>query len=202
MMTTTNDWFDKDAAGFPLDWCPVKDRGFMNELVLQEAAMIDTDKDGPSWAYRPYPISTLGQVLAALNLVKPLTSFLEVGCGPGTKLLMVDRIFKGARVSGFDYNAQYIMAARDLIKAYGRQDEIVAFQERAELFQRYGFYQYIYINRPLWEQEAALALEVEIEDQMHPGSVLILANAVNKPPWKVLAEATALVAYEVPRRTS
>jgi SAM-dependent methyltransferase len=192
-------WFDKDVAGFPLDWCPVGDRGFLNELVLSEAAMPEGDKDGLSWTYRPYPLSVLGKVLTEVDKQIQLTGFLEVGCGPGTKLLMVDRLFPDVDILGFDYNEEYIKKAGELLETYGRRAAIGLQVARAETYSGYGNFNCVYVNRPLWNWQDAHTLERYIASQVPPGGVLILVNAAYQPGWKVLATAMALVAYEVPR---
>jgi SAM-dependent methyltransferase len=199
-MTNDDAWFDKDVAGFDLTWCPVGERGFMNELVMVEAAMPEAGKDGQSWMYRPYPLSTLGKVLTDIDKEVQLTSFLEVGCGPGTKLLMVDRLFPDVDVVGFDYNAEYIEMATELIRSYGRTDAIGLGVDMAQDFKGYDTFSCVYLNRPLWNWQMAEILENHIASTMTPGSVLILVNAASQPPWRVITEATALTAYEVPAR--
>jgi SAM-dependent methyltransferase len=201
MHSATDDtWFDKDVAGFDLTWCPIGERGFMNELVMVEAAMPEAGKDGQSWMYRPYPLSVLGKVLTEVDKQVQLTGFLEVGCGPGTKLLMVDRLFPDVDVLGFDYNEQYIAQADELLKSYGRREAIGLHVGRAEHFTGYASFNCVYVNRPLWDWQAANLLERTIAASMAPGSVLILANAASQPNGKILAEATTLAAYEIPTR--
>jgi hypothetical protein len=174
-----------DVAGFDLSWCPkVEDRNLINELVGLEYVSTDNQIDGDSWMFKPYPISMLGKLLAAIrddsDEQQPegyIPTFLEVGCGPGTKLLMVNKIF-GLSVIGFDYNPQYCADARTLLESrdclYWEVEELDAFdQHAADLYEDADI---IYLNRPYVHLEKQALLEAKVFSHMKPDAYIILAN--------------------------
>lgn len=97
------------------------------------------------------------------------TTFLDAGCGTGTKLMLAEALF-GVAGCGIDIVPEFIAAARQSgLKA----DLIDAFE-----FGAYDAYDIVYVNRPSTLQDE---LEKLICDRMRPGAVLLAANWRHDP---------------------
>jgi hypothetical protein len=197
-----------DIAGFDLSWCSsVANRNLINELIGLEAVSTDNMTDGASWMFKPYPISTLGKLITAIIdaapterlIAGPPFKFLEVGCGIGAKMLMVNKIF-GMAVRGFDYNEQYCNDAMALLDSRDCTDWLVERRDAFEANDRYREADIIYLNRPFVHLEKEAELEMQVFAAMKPGAYIILANYAteakrfNEATWrKIAADNVALV---------
>jgi SAM-dependent methyltransferase len=96
-------------------------------------------------------------------------TFLDAGCGIGTKCLIAAQ--HGLAAYGFDRVPEYVAEARRL--------GVSADPGLAEMYQGYGQHGLVYVNHPLacgpgCDDEATL--EHYIHEQMAPGSVLMFMN--------------------------
>jgi 2-polyprenyl-3-methyl-5-hydroxy-6-metoxy-1,4-benzoquinol methylase len=202
-----------DIAGFDLSWCPSQEhRNLLNELIGLEAVSTDNQTDGPSWMFKPYPISPLGKLLWAVmedmpnskfnnpQTLDPLPRlrFLEVGCGIGAKMLMVEKIF-GLTVLGFDYNPGYVSDANDLLTSRGcRAHAYVADALHEDTLADYAEADIVYLNRPFVHLELQSKLEALVFNHMKPGAYIILANYATEPSWRRVAEDQVAVVFQKP----
>lgn len=103
----------------------------------------------------------------------PGNSFLEVGCGPGTKMLLARELF-GLDVTGFDRVPEYVVAAKELGLNVAECD---AFD-----FQAYNKFDIVFFNRPFRDPETQRDLERLIYSRVRRGSVVICMNLETQPP--------------------
>ena len=120
----------------------------------------------------PFPLDRFTALLEACLPYVPIENqtFLDVGCGIGTKLLVA--AFYGLAAHGIDRVPEYLNEAARL----GTDVEEVL----AEDYAGYGRFGLVYLNHPLivmrpGDNRAAL-LERSIHAQMTPGSVLLSVN--------------------------
>jgi trans-aconitate methyltransferase len=99
--------------------------------------------------------------------------FLDVGCGPGTRMLLAQEIF-GLDVKGFDRVPEYVSSAR----LYGLN---VTCEDALE-YKDYGSFDLIWFNRPIRDRELQFRLEAKIWEEMAPGAVVGCANLESPPP--------------------
>lgn len=176
-----------DMFGFDYSWCEgLPGRALINELLGIEMISIDNSIDGPSWMYKPYPLSTFGRMLHTIvedmNWTWPRSAgdtpiLTEVGCGVGTKLVLAEKLFK-LRVNGFDYNQDYCNAAGQLLHDKGCENWTIQTLD-ARSHDAIGLYQQsdiVYLNRPFVHLDLQGALEQVVMECMHPGAYIILAN--------------------------
>lgn len=122
--------------------------------------------------YLPYPERLFLPLL--FDAIRYVTGrrFLDVGCGPGTKMRLVEAF--GFDVYGVDYLASHVAEANR-----GRVSDH-AWQGDARSFGWYGDYDLLLLNRPLEgpEQEG---MELLVMEGMRPGAVLINVNGCVDP---------------------
>jgi hypothetical protein len=197
-------WFSMDIAGFDLSWAEPTLRGFINELVGIESMHIENDTDGLFFQYRPYPLSIFGKVLDTIYPDQPLDSFLEVGCGIGTKMLLTRALFPTAVVGGFDRTRSYIELAYDLFRQYPKYNHNLDISiEDAQAYDSYRSYDCIFLNRPIWDYDYETSLEHQVAEQLPRGGVLMLGNGLTTKEleargWPIIATETALTVFRKP----
>lgn len=103
----------------------------------------------------------------------PGTSFLEVGCGPGTKMMLARDLF-GLDVTGFDRVPEFVGAAQ-------QQGLNVACCDAFD-FQAYGKFDIVFFNRPFRNREVQRDLERLVYSKVRRGAVIICMNLENQPP--------------------
>ena len=129
--------------------------------------------------WMPLSVPRFVMLLTDAVAVSRGTSFLDVGCGPGTKVLLAEKLY-GLDGHGIDRVPDYVQAARDL--------GVSAEQADAITWCDYGRYDILYLNKPCHGPLEAL-LERRVMGLMKPGAVLIMANAADRPPadWELVA---------------
>jgi SAM-dependent methyltransferase len=195
-----------DIAGNDMTWIlkrPTRatDALVVNELIGMEAVSIDlSDEDDHAFGFRPYPLGAFGAMLdVAVAEWKDQhgpakARFLEVGCGPGTKLVLADEVFH-LFAYGFDVSPKYVQAASDLVGA--RDGTAGIWRQDARSFDKWRNYDIIFLNRPLRDYQDELRLELEVFGQMGVGSILILGNGLSTPDgWVKLATGVAAAVYK------
>jgi SAM-dependent methyltransferase len=125
----------------------------------------------------------------AMGAVEPpsgtFVRFLDVGCGPGTKVFLAQALF-GVAGYGIDRVQEYVDAAK--------RNGVNAECTNAFHFQDYARYDIVYLNKPC-HGDLEAKLELKIKEEMAPGAVLILANAAEWPfAWEQVAVEWDLMA--------
>jgi SAM-dependent methyltransferase len=124
----------------------------------------------------PAFISMAAEALAWFADDKPgrtAVTALEIGCGPGPKMLLLRDLF-GCDVAGFDRNAEYVAAARSL-----GLDASVA---DAQHYAGYGHYDLIWFNRVARDPQIQRLTEHRVWTCTAPGSAVMCANLEHPPP--------------------
>lgn len=111
--------------------------------------------------------------------------FLEIGCGPGTKMLLAQEIF-GLRAYGIDSEHEYIKAAWEL--------GLTAEPADALGWGAYGDFGIVFFNRVFHGTGEGAVKQAQLEAQvwadMAPGAVVIAMNLLDKPPssWLIVTD--------------
>lgn len=135
--------------------------------------------------YTPWMPSDVAQFLVLLveaMAEAPGDRFLEVGCGPGTKMLLARELF-GLDVHGFDRVPEYVDAAQE--------HSLDVFLQDALTYRDYGKFDIVFLNRPCRDAVLERELERKVWQQMRRGAVLLLMNTEMKPPetrWLVVTD--------------
>jgi SAM-dependent methyltransferase len=107
-------------------------------------------------------------------------SFLEVGCGIGTKAVYASRAYSLTTV-GIDRIGEYVAEAK--------KAGLSAFETDALHFGSYGDYGIVYVNHPFKDFDAERVLEHKIQADMMAGAVLICVNTMHYPRgWEVVCK--------------
>lgn len=131
--------------------------------------------DDPLWhAYDPLPFwDFLAGVQQASELTEGRT-FLDVGCGIGTKLSMMHAL--GWAVAGVDHHLPYVEAARELVPEatveHGSILEQAAFE--ADL---------VYMYRPARPLDLEIEVERYVLDRVRPGTVCFFPLRHDPEVW-------------------
>jgi SAM-dependent methyltransferase len=135
--------------------------------------------------FTPWMPSDVAQYLVLLIEAMAEASgdrFLEVGCGPGTKMLLARELF-GLDVHGFDRVPEYVAAAWE--------QGLSAFVHDAAEYPDYDKYDIVFFNRPFRDRDAQRELESKIWRSMRRGAVVIAMNLETQPPdnrWLVVTD--------------
>jgi hypothetical protein len=107
---------------------------------------------------------------------------LEVGAGPGGKLLLA-RDGYGFDVSGIEIDDEMAAAARELGLNVQTADAVT--------WKGYGDAEAVCFNRVLRDAGAELELEQRVWREMAPGAVAVCANLESRPPssWFIVLDA-------------
>lgn len=98
--------------------------------------------------------------------------FLEIGAGPGTKMLLMREIF-GFDVRGFERTDEYAAAGRAMGLDVATCDALDWKDYSAEL---------IWFNRVFRDPAPQRELEQRVWDEADPGAVIMCANLESRPP--------------------
>jgi hypothetical protein len=120
-----------------------------------------------SW---PEFISMTAEALPELSGRK----YLEVGCGPGSRMLLAREIF-GLEVSGFDRVSEYTEFAGELLQTPVTCEDALEYKD-------YGSFDLLWFNRPIRDQDLQGKLEAKVWDEMAPGAVVACAHLDSRPP--------------------
>lgn len=100
---------------------------------------------------------------------KPPQSFLDVGCGLGTKLIMVNHAFR--QIDGIEFDSGYAEKARELTKL--RDDRITIIETDALKFNGYQNYDIIYFYTPINDRKKQILLETRIIRRAKAGAIIV-----------------------------
>jgi protein-L-isoaspartate O-methyltransferase len=159
--------------------------------VMRKAAQLDRDwmRKVPEdvrnrrlyTPWMPFSIPAFVALLAEALPEVPGDRFLEVGCGPGSKMLIAREIF-GLDVHGVERSDEMAAAARTL----GLDAETAD----AAAWDGYGKHDVVWFNRPFRDPGTQQQLEDLVWRDMAPGAVVIVANLEHPPPsqWLVVLD--------------
>ena len=130
--------------------------------------------DDPMFAgWMPSDVAQYLVLLIEAIAEAPGHTFLEVGCGPGTKMMLARDLF-GLDVTGFDRVPEFVQAAKE-------QGLNVAVCDAFD-FQAYGKFDIVFFNRPFRDRPTERDLERLIYSKVRRGSVVICMNLETQPP--------------------
>jgi hypothetical protein len=155
---------------------------------LESAASHDmqgriTDPAGRNTPWMPFNLFDFAALLLeAVPLIPDTARFLDVGAGPGGKMI-VARDVCGLDVAGFD--------VLDELAAIGRGAGVPVQTADAGDWDGYGKADCVWLNRPLRDREAERFLEDRIWREMAPGAVILCANTETRPPqsWIIINDS-------------
>jgi SAM-dependent methyltransferase len=139
------------------------------DLEREWAARGDPGND--CWGYLPYDPRDFVRLLEAAIPVAPQPTFLEAGCGIGTKCLI-------AAAHGLEAHGIEIVPE---LAARAREFGVTVHEQDIRDFGGYGDYGIVWVNRPLRDMEAEDAFERQVREAMAPAAVLIVANTWAHP---------------------
>lgn len=103
----------------------------------------------------------------------PGNRFLEIGCGPGTKMMLARDLF-GLDVTGFDRVPEYVAAAKEHHLNVSECDALN--------FHAYGTFDIVFFNRPFRDRARQAELERLVYTRIRRGAVVICMNLERQPP--------------------
>jgi SAM-dependent methyltransferase len=193
---TQTDWVFTEGIGVS----PVEALRITNELIGLEAVATDTEANDVYHGFRPFPLGKFGGLfLAAYSAWKARgrtgeARFLEVGCGIGTKLVLIQEVFStyDVQADGFDVDASLVEQADQLLRSHGLRGICDVWRDYAEDFDLYDDYDIVYLNRPIADYERMAVLEQHVFNTMQFGAILIHCNPLTRPPcWTHVASDIA-----------
>jgi trans-aconitate methyltransferase len=122
---------------------------------------------------------------SAVDIAGDNPRYLEIGCGPGSKLLIA-RDWCGLDAHGIERSGEMAAAARSLGLDAETADALG--------WKGYGDYDLIWFNKPFRDPGLEAELEQQVWEDMAPGAVVICANLERPPPF-----VTALDDWEARR---
>lgn len=149
--------------------------------VLRTATELDYEmsvhpggRDNPDCTpWMPFPMFDFIALTAEALQETRGDRFLEVGCGPGTRMLLAREIY-GFDVTGIERTAAYAERGHQL----GLKIEVAD----AMAWKGYGNFDLVWFNRPFRDRSLQRQLEAKIWDALSPGAVVMCANLENPPP--------------------
>ena len=145
----------------------------VRQIERQWQKQVDVGDQQMFTGWMPSDVAQFQVLLIEAIAEAPGNSFLEVGCGPGTKMMLAQGLF-GLDVTGFDRVPEYVVAAKE----HGLNvAECDAFD-----FQAYGKFDIVFFNRPFRDREVQRDLEKLVYSKVRRGAVVIAMNLETQPP--------------------
>jgi SAM-dependent methyltransferase len=196
----------RDISGADISWISDPDHAnLINELIGVEATWGNDDPHYANvWGWKPYPIGAFGAMLDKAvslkgreGLLPNKISYLEIGCGIGTKLVLAYKVFGIGDVNGFDIDEPMVTAAAELITEDSLEGDISLWVDDAREYERYGDFDIVWFNRCLRDQDEAHELETKVFSAMKTGSILLLGNSLTIPQgWIPLGNTIMLTMWQ------
>ena len=127
----------------------------------------------------PYSLTQFRVLLAEAVQAARGRTFLDAGCGIGTKCLEAGN--RGLLAAGMDIVLVYLAQAALL--------NVACFCADARTWNGYSSWDIVYLNHPLADDSEEALLERYVQDQMRPGQVLMTVNSMAPPVsgWRLIA---------------
>jgi SAM-dependent methyltransferase len=158
----------------------INDYKHLVDLERQWIGQIPRNKE--NWDWQPYPLESfidMAKVVADAFPAGVVPTFLDPGCGIGTKVFVAKELF-GWEACGFDIVPEYINAGHEKLDLNSH----VALGD-VDMFRHYDIFDIVYLSRPFRDDKREYAYECKVQEAMKPGAFLISGWAGAKPHWKL-----------------
>jgi len=165
------------------------------DLVIHEPLYDDKSFSDGLWDYVSYSIphflahlDEAHQILQHRFPKRKRFSFIDVGCGIGTKVQLASHLFDAY---GLELNKKYERMAKKIVKKrkfhnYGRHDDLneskKIYREDALNFNAYHEYDVIYFFRPMNRDKLQKELENKVYSGAKPGAIIIPIFKIGELP--------------------
>jgi SAM-dependent methyltransferase len=149
---------------------------------LEKAWIGQLPRNKDNWDWQPYPLEdfiNMCQVVADAYPPGMVPTFLDPGCGIGTKVYVAQQVF-GWEAAGFDICEKYIQVA---VQELGLDHNVLLFD--ADEFPHYDVFDIVYLSRPFRDDKREYRYEQRVQNEMKPGAFLIMGWAGAKPQWEM-----------------
>lgn len=137
----------------------------ISEVMGDEARWLaQGDPKSPTTPWMPFQPADFLAILFDCVAEMPGPAFLDVGCGPGTKLRLAEQVY-GLDPWGIEIDP--VMAAEA-----GKHGQVVCGDALKAAPGAYGTWDLIWLYRPFRDRDLEQQLEARIMDEMKPGAVL------------------------------
>src|SRR5260370_21564904 len=138
----------------------------------QKTTQDDADR-GTYLPFMPFQLPAFAGLLYEAMAEAPGDRFLDIGCGPGSKMLIAQEIF-GLYAFGIDRVPEYVAAAAGLALDVSEADALSWYN--------YGAFDLIWFYRPMADPALQARLERKVWDDMAPRAIVPCANLESPPP--------------------
>lgn len=147
---------------------------------MQGRVMSPAARNTPWMPFNLFDFAAL--LLEAVPLIPDTARFLDVGAGPGSKMVLARDVF------GLDVHGIEIL---DELAAIGRAAGVPVQTADADDWAEYEKFDCIWLNRPMRDREAEQFLEDRIWREAEPGTVVLAANTQTRPPqsWIIISDS-------------
>jgi SAM-dependent methyltransferase len=155
-------------------------------LNLEKRWIGQMPRNTDTWDWQPYPLEAfidMCRVVAEAFPVGVTPSFLDPGCGIGTKVYVAKMVF-GWEATGFDIVPEYIKVAHDEL---GLIHQTVT--GNVDDPHPYGLFDIVWLSRPFRDDKREFAYEQRVQNEMKPGAFLISGWSGAKPQWEMYYRA-------------
>lgn len=140
---------------------------------------------GDRYGYIPLDVNMFICILgkAKKHLKKKFATFLDVGAGTGSKLILAHQLFFPSEQIGLfqiDQKVEGIEVDKQLAKI-AKATGFKIYEQDALTFKKYGEYDVVYFYRPFLNQKKQQQLEDTIYSQIKKGSIVIPLHCNNNP---------------------
>jgi SAM-dependent methyltransferase len=124
--------------------------------------------------FMPFQLPAFDALLYEAMTEAPGDRFLDIGCGPGSKLLIAQEHY-GLDAYGIDRVPEYVAAAREA----GLKADVADALD----WTGYGDFDLIWFYRPMADPALQAQLEWHVWNSMAPGAIVACANLESPPPF-------------------
>jgi len=141
---------------------------------VEHAFLLHGDRHDPvTLPWMPFQAADFVAIMYEVMAETGGDEFLDIGCGPGTKMALASDIF-GLNTSGIDIDRQMVEQARS--------EGLHAYTWDALEFYDYRSYDILWMYRPFRDPEHQDRLEKLVFESMKPGAILAGGAWENHPP--------------------
>lgn len=145
------------------------------DLEFQYLSHGDRNPKAACLPFMPFQIGEWLSIMSEVIMEANGNHFLDVGCGPGTKIRLAQRLF-GLLGEGIEID-QKMAAVASVYTEVTLGDALD--------YKRYGDHEIIWLYRPFRDPDLEAELEQRIMEQMKPGAILAGGawQMAERPPW-------------------